>query len=59
MENYLIRGIIIGLLFGIPVGAVGALAVQRTFTQGFKAGLLTGLGSSVADCYMLILGLLD
>ena len=56
MENYLIRGILIGLLFGIPVGAVGALAVQRTFTQGFKAGLLTGLGSSVADCLYAYIG---
>ncbi|GFH90662.1 hypothetical protein IMSAGC002_01910 [Lachnospiraceae bacterium] len=56
MENYLIRGILIGLLFGIPVGAVGALAVQRTFTQGFKAGLLTGFGSSVADCLYAYIG---
>lgn len=32
--------------FGIWVGAVGALIVQRTFKHGFQAVLLTGLGSS-------------
>lgn len=49
--EYLLRGILIGLLFGLPVGAVGALTVQRTWSLGVKAGLLTGLGSSVADCF--------
>lgn len=46
---YLLRGLLIGLLFGLPVGAVGAMAVQRTFHGGFSAGLITGLGSSFAD----------
>ncbi|MGI6009975.1 MAG: LysE family translocator [Ruminococcus sp.] len=49
--EYLPRGILIGLLFGIPVGAIGALTVQRTWSSGVKAGLLTGLGSSAADCF--------
>lgn len=39
--EYLLRGILIGLLFGLPVGAVGALTVQRTWSLGAKAGLLT------------------
>ncbi len=56
MESYLIKGILIGLLFGIPVGAVGAMTVQRTFRYGFKAGLITGLGSSVADCFYACVG---
>lgn len=50
MTGFFVRGILIGLLFGIPVGAVGTLTVQRTFCHGFAAGLKTGLGSSVADC---------
>ena len=49
--GYLLRGILIGLLFGLPVGAIGALTVQRTWSLGVKAGLLTGLGSSMADCF--------
>ena len=54
--EYLLRGILIGLLFGLPVGAIGALTVQRTWSLGAKAGLLTGLGSSVADCSYACVG---
>lgn len=56
MDNYFIRGILIGLLFGIPVGAVGAMTVHRTLNRGIKAGLLTGLGSSAADCLYACVG---
>lgn len=56
MASYLLRGVLIGLLFGLPVGAVGTMTVQRTWSFGFKAGLLTGLGSSVADCLYAIVG---
>ncbi len=28
------KGILIGLLFGVPVGAVGAMTVQRTWEHG-------------------------
>ena len=48
--SLLLKGILIGLLFGVPVGAVGAMTVQRTWENGIRAGLLTGMGSSVADC---------
>lgn len=54
--DYLFWGIVIGILFGLPVGAVGAMTVQRAWTFGFRAGLLTGLGSSVADCFYAIVG---
>lgn len=56
MSSYIIRGILIGLLFGMPVGAVGTMTVQRTLKHGFKAGLVTGLGSSVADCLYACIG---
>ena len=54
--DYLLRGILIGLLFGLPVGAVGTMTVQRTLSSGIKAGLFTGLGSSVADCFYAAVG---
>lgn len=53
--NFL-KGILIGLLFGVPVGAVGTMTVRNTLSGGIKAGLLTGLGSSVADCLYAIVG---
>ena len=49
LENYLVRGLLIGLIFGAPAGAIGALTIQRTLNGGFAAGLFTGLGSSAAD----------
>lgn len=47
--EFFLRGIIIGIIFGVPAGALGALVIQRTLEHGFRAGLLTGLGSSIAD----------
>lgn len=52
----MLRGILIGLLFGLPVGAVGTMTVQRIWANGIKAGLFTGLGSSVADCFYACVG---
>ena len=49
LENYLVRGRLIGLIFGVPAGSIGALTIQRTLNGGFAAGLSTGLGSSAAD----------
>ncbi|HJB27987.1 MAG TPA: LysE family transporter [Candidatus Blautia faecavium] len=54
--EYWLRGILIGLLFGLPVGAIGTLTIQRTWNLGAKAGLLTGLGSSAADCFYACAG---
>ena len=53
---FLLKGILIGLLFGVPVGAVGTMAIQRTLEHGIKAGLITGLGSSAADCIYVSIG---
>lgn len=54
--DFLLRGILTGLLFGLPIGAVGALTVRRTFRYGIRAGFLTGLGSSAADCFYACVG---
>ena len=53
---FLLKGILIGLLFGVPVGAVGTMTIQRTLEHGGKAGLITGIGSSVADCIYASIG---
>ena len=52
----MIKGLLIGLLFGMPAGAVGAMTTQRILNYGMKAGLLTGLGSSVADSLYACIG---
>lgn len=52
------KGVLIGLLIGVPVGAVGTLTVERTYRYGFVAGLKTGMGSSIADCIYAACGAL-
>ena len=52
----LLKGILIGIIFGVPAGAVGALCVQRTLQSGMKSGIITGLGSSAADCFYAVVG---
>ncbi len=49
MGNFLVKGLLVGLIFGVPAGAVGVLTIQRALSCGFWAGFLTGLGSSAAD----------
>ncbi|MDO4262494.1 MAG: LysE family transporter [Eubacteriales bacterium] len=50
VESYFVRGILIGLIFGVPAGVIGVMTIQRTLEKGFAAGLFTGLGSMAADC---------
>ncbi|MDE6844312.1 MAG: LysE family transporter [Lachnospiraceae bacterium] len=55
--DYVVRGILIGLIFGVPAGAIGALTIQRTLEKGFIAGFLTGAGSSAADLLYSAVGI--
>lgn len=57
MENYLLKGLIIGIVFGVPAGLVGLLSIQRGLTQGPAAGFFTGIGSSVADVFYACVGI--
>lgn len=55
--EYAAKGILIGLIFGVPAGAIGALTIQRTMEKGFIAGFLTGAGSSAADLLYSAVGI--
>lgn len=56
LENYLLKGLVIGIVFGVPAGVIGVLSIQRVLTQGAFAGFLTGIGSSVADVFYACVG---
>lgn len=56
IAGYFLRGLLIGLVFGVPAGAIGALTIQRTLEKGFFAGLVTGAGSSAADLLYSCIG---
>ncbi len=52
-----VKGLIIGFAIAAPVGPIGILCIQRSLHDGFKIGLMTGLGAALADgTYGLIAG---
>jgi len=52
-----IKGLIIGFAIAAPVGPIGVLCIQRSLHDGFKIGLMTGLGAAFADgTYGMIAG---
>lgn len=46
-----LQGICIGLVFGVPIGAIGTLVIRRTLAEGVLSGFITGLGCSTADLF--------
>ncbi len=53
-----LKGILAGIAFGAPVGAVGLLTIRRTLEYDFPRGLSTGAAGSVSDtCYALLASL--
>lgn len=47
----LIKGIILGFAVAAPVGPVNLLCMRRTLVFGKRAGLVSGLGSAIADAF--------
>lgn len=57
MLSLFIKGLIIGFAIAAPVGPISILIIHRTLHDGFKIGLMTGIGAALADCvYGLIAG---
>lgn len=57
MITLFLKGLIIGFAIAAPVGPIGVLCIQRSLHDGFKIGLMTGLGAALADgTYGLIAG---
>ncbi len=48
--TYILKGFLIGICAAIPLGPVAMLVIQKTLTEGRKAGFSCGLGCSFADC---------
>lgn len=57
MLSLFFKGLIIGFAIAAPVGPIGILCIQRSLSDGFKIGLMTGLGAALADgTYGLVAG---
>ncbi|EKD70751.1 MAG: hypothetical protein ACD_46C00418G0003 [uncultured bacterium] len=44
-----LKGLIIGISIAAPVGPIGLLCIHRSLSDGFKMGVMTGLGAALAD----------
>ena len=45
----LTQGLLLGFSIAAPVGPIGVLCIRRTLQNGFKSGLISGLGAASAD----------
>jgi threonine/homoserine/homoserine lactone efflux protein len=43
------KGLALGFSIAAPVGPIGILCIRRTLAQGFKSGVVSGLGAASAD----------
>jgi len=56
--QFLIKGIIVGLVVSTPLGPMGVLCIQRTLNKGKSSGFSSGMGIATADAiFALIAGL--
>lgn len=49
MLRTLLKGIVIGLITGMPLGPIGAICLKTTLAKGAAFGIAAGLGSCAAD----------
>lgn len=49
MSALFIQGVIIGAAISMPMGPISILCIQRTLFYGIKIGLITAIGSALAD----------
>ena len=44
-----LKGLVLGFSIAAPVGPIGVLCIRRTLANGFRSGLVSGLGAATAD----------
>ena len=43
------KGVIIGFIINILIGAIGIICIQRTLRKGWRSGFISGMGAAFAD----------
>ncbi|MBL8644326.1 MAG: LysE family transporter [Rhodospirillaceae bacterium] len=49
IEDPILRGLIVGVLMAMPIGAVGVMCIKRALSDGWRRALAVGLGSACVD----------
>ena len=47
----ILKGLMLGFSIAAPVGPIGVLCIRRTLANGFRSGLMSGLGAATADAF--------
>ncbi|MCF6240306.1 MAG: LysE family translocator [Bacteroidales bacterium] len=55
MFEYILKGMVVGIIVTAPVGPIGLLCIQRTINRGMLSGLVTGVSSAIADIMFAII----
>ena len=56
--DFILKGLVIGVVVSAPMGPVGILCIQRTLNKGRWYGFVTGFGAAINDLvYALITSL--
>lgn len=57
MNIFIWTGILFGILIAIPTGPVAFLIIQRMYSNGMRSGMVSVLGSTMADTfYCVVIG---
>lgn len=57
MLTDILKGFIIGICASAPIGPIGILVVQKTISNGRKAGFVTGMGACIVDTIFAVIAL--
>ena len=49
--DFIVKGMLIGMIASAPMGPVGVLCVQRTLKKGRWYGFVTGMGAAISDIF--------
>jgi hypothetical protein len=53
----ILKGLIIGICASAPLGPIAVLVLQKSFSEGHRAGFITGLGATLVDTVYAIIAI--
>ncbi len=57
MITEIVKAFLVGVCASVPVGPIAIFVVQKSLSQGHKAGFIAGLGASVVDTIFAIIAI--
>ena len=51
IDNFFLKGLVLGFSIAAPVGPIGILCIQRTLNKGMISGFVSGMGAATADAF--------